>query len=588
MYCGLTITENNGLQTITQINFNIDFNLNGTLPKSIDAFSNLSAISLLNNPLIIGTIPNNICNLTYLDFIELRNLNINGILPNCIAKMDNMVYINFDSVPKLTIYENIFCYNTITYYTLDKVNYTGSIPECIGNRQKPIQSLQLNDLPNLYGTIPKSFYNLTDSTFSHLILNDLPNLSGSIPKFSINCNLVYFQLTSLPKLNGTISDDLCNCKDLYDLFIANTSITGTLPQCISNLTVSALVLNSNNLYGTFPPILSANIRWFEIQESSFEGSISTIFPLHNYSELETVFLHSNKFYDNNIGIFLEKIFKYSPYIEMITLFDNDYISGDFPTFDDDDNDDEIHLQYFKILSAQLLDIGGVLPNNLYLGNNDTFKYESFVLMLFGNRLSSNIPKYFVIPNNITEMLLIGNLFTIYNNNDIPKWLENSPFLDTPILYLSNTDIIQSWIKTIIIFICLILITIKIKYNPIKYVDIEFIENIKKIDKYLSDYKLLIIIYSLIIFYPFSCSYYSSPPILSYFCLFFYQNDNLYMTIILSILLIIFNIITINMVTLIIQRALNERKKYKNNNDMMLQLVSNMRYWLLSKAKTDVA
>eukprot|EP01084_Bolivina_argentea_P158571 276205_1 len=53
--------------------------------------------------------------------------------------------------------------------------------------------------------------------------------------------------------------------------------------------------------------------------------------------------------------------------------------------------------------------------------------------------------------------------------------------------------------------------------------------------------------ALCIFYPFSCQYYAVSPVFSYFCLFFFQNDDIWAQIMLVVLMSLYNIIIINLI-----------------------------------------
>eukprot|EP01084_Bolivina_argentea_P259669 438219_1 len=216
-----------------------------------------------------------------------------------------------------------------------------------------------------------------------------------------------------------------------------------------------------------------------------------------------------------------------------------------------------------------LDIGGVLPNNVYFGNENI---SLFVISIYDNKLSSNLPKYLINTNKTKPVVLTGNLFTIYNKNDIPKWMIHSNFTDANQLYLDNMSILKNWIITIIAFGCYLFVVINTcsKWKFIKDTDNEFVENIKGIEQKLTDWKLLMIILALLIFYPFSCSYYQDFPILSYFSLFFYENENIYNQICLVLFVILYNGITIFIVTNIITKPIhiNYWLSIKGNNVMV--------------------
>eukprot|EP01084_Bolivina_argentea_P249587 417890_1 len=555
-YCGLKMHSlSNNTQTVYEIYFVLNNNLIGTIPGSIDLLSNLEHIEIMYN-ILSGTIPQALCNLPKLSWLEFYETDLSGSVPKCIGNL-SLTYLELDLSPSLSISDHVIellCLNAknLTVLELYDVNYSGSIPECVGNELSELEWIEFSVLPYLHSKIPDSFGNL--KKIKNLVFIDLPNLYGIFPPEILknnnliglyimdtslssnisatdlcsNINLTYLdwqfnippcikRLTKLEVLEvagssiyGTFPSEICFLHNLLVFSIFNTSMRGTIPKCVGqNLTnLSVLHLSSNQFYGEMPRIFAYSLKTIDVHSNRFDGSVSSIFALHEYPLLEVVVLHSNNFKDNNIETLLEKLFVYSKNLQAITIYGNQ-ISGIFPVFESD-----TYLKNFSVLAAHQLNIGGVIGNNIHFGNDNL----NFVLSIYDNKLSSYLPSNLIYSNSTTPIVLTGNLFTIDNANTLPNWMKKSKFVDAEQLYLSNIDFIKSWIVLLVSIICYIFVCVKKMYHFswMRHIDIEFVQSIQKIDEYLIDYKLLIIIFILCLFYPFCCSYYSSTPVFSLF------------------------------------------------------------------------
>eukprot|EP01084_Bolivina_argentea_P173672 300841_1 len=386
-YCGLLIDETgNNTHTVYGIYFDFNNNLNGTLPLSLQSLHDLETIYIWYNPLVTGSPPLSLCNLTYLSTIDIYDLRWNGNIPICIAKISSLQFIRLANIPLLSMTHNFIkslCQNAPNLYAihLENINYNGSIPDCIGYDLLNLTNIEFNRLNNLYGTVPNSFTNL--KFIWELRLKHLPHLTGPFPSNILRNNIFqYFDITktslsqtinmqllcnntklielelenniNIPieiplciyklinlkifklggsMISGTIPYEICNLKNLMVIQIEKTSMYGTLPKCFSNLSqLITIDLDTNHFSGTFSSIYSSKLVVLDIHSNCFEGNISSIFPLNKYPNLHVIALHNNSFYDEDIGNIIYKIFSFSPLIGGITLYENDYIAGTFPTF----------------------------------------------------------------------------------------------------------------------------------------------------------------------------------------------------------------------------------------------------------------
>ena len=438
-----------------------------------------------------------------------------------------------------------------------------SIPQSL-NQLTLLVSLLLTELPNLRGTFPSDLF-ISNKHLTEVDIS-LTSLSGN---FSLN-GLCHLDLSMLaigpnrfepwiipeclssieltfrgPAVSGTISSGICSPK-LTSVGLTNTSLTGTVPSCLGDLRNLGAVIIENNLElkGNFPAIYSQQLKFLHLTGNGFEGSISSILPMAQYPKLKLATFHSNHFHDEEVGSLLKRLFAGSPRLEVLTLYNNDYVGGKLPNFES-----PVYLSNFRVLAAHRLDLRGTLPSNLRFGDADNVTNCS--LTLFDNRLSGEIPNE-LIPDsqNNTLLLLQGNLFGYESERYPPQWMDAAQFIDVSALYLGAIDHIESWGLLSVSSLCLLFVIIKTKYNfpflrSTENSELHLVESIKIIEQNLTDFKMLVIICILLVFYPFFASYYSSTPILSHFSLFFFEFSSSGWKAELALLLAVYNIVVIN-------------------------------------------
>ncbi|XP_057458688.1 receptor-like protein EIX2 [Lotus japonicus] len=178
-------------------------NLNGPLPP----FPKVGALFLSNNR-FSGSL-SSFCasspwELTYLDLS--RNL-LEGPIPNCWGKFQNLEYLN-----------------------LAKNKLSGRIPNSFGTLRQMV-SLHLNN-NNLSGEIPSL------ALCTNLGILDLGdnNLQGTLPAW-VGYHLHHLIVLSLRanKLEGRLPESLCNLPFLQVLDISRNNITGEISQCLNHI-----------------------------------------------------------------------------------------------------------------------------------------------------------------------------------------------------------------------------------------------------------------------------------------------------------------------------------------------------------------
>ncbi|XP_074284265.1 receptor-like protein EIX2 [Silene latifolia] len=176
---------------------------------------NLTTLLLSNNH-INGQIPNSLCQLTSLNYLDINNNSLSGDIPNCFANFTSLTFVRLS-------------YNKLI----------GHIP-CFNNRD------------TYQGGLDLEFYlHLNDNMLSGEVpscLNDLPNLkvldiggnqlSGKMVKWFSAEKFRELQIFRLRgnKFSGTIPKQICSLPHLQIMDFAHNHFMGYIPRCLSNLT----------------------------------------------------------------------------------------------------------------------------------------------------------------------------------------------------------------------------------------------------------------------------------------------------------------------------------------------------------------
>ncbi|MEN8123059.1 MAG: T9SS type A sorting domain-containing protein [Bacteroidota bacterium] len=209
-------------------------NVVGTIPLEILNLSYLEDLSLVKNKLS-GNIPNQIGNLSKLIILSLSENNLTGNIPVSIGQISNLYYLGLtrNNLEGIIPTEIGNC-TKIEGISLGYNNLSGSIPSSIGNLSKLRHlNLQYNSLS---GTIPKSFGNLLELRTLNLNNNQL---AGPIPvelnnltklyRFDINNNLIGTNSNEksvhiIRESNRQIPDELAQLIDMDTFRLGNNSL----------------------------------------------------------------------------------------------------------------------------------------------------------------------------------------------------------------------------------------------------------------------------------------------------------------------------------------------------------------------------
>ena len=297
----------------------VEMNLDGTLPQSIGQFgSQLRALTIIGNPLLHGTIPSTIGNLTHLEALSLAYSQLSGSFPVEILNgmVTNLTVILLGNnaltgpIPSLGWSQ----LTQLKFLNIENNSFSGSIPiewfhlpsllhinaginKLVGSLPSNISSLSqliAVEFPTnlLEGSLPVTLTQLTQ--LQRLILDD-NRLTGTV--FSSIDQLYHLQYLVLNTngFHGTIPASLLSLSKLQYLYLYNNHFTGSLP-CFGASSTSIRFFNvfNNHLSGTLPDniTLAGGMYSFDIHANRFTGSLPLALMTHN-PYLKLLYLHSN-------------------------------------------------------------------------------------------------------------------------------------------------------------------------------------------------------------------------------------------------------------------------------------------------------
>ncbi|ETO35863.1 hypothetical protein RFI_01199 [Reticulomyxa filosa] len=333
-----------------------------------------------------------------------QNKRLNGTIPQTIGALTNL--------QKLILPMNDFVY---TYKTIPKsINFlllmkqlnslSGSIPKEIGNLKKLREfNLNTNKLSLLFflgrvlcmkctsltGTIPSKIGNMINLT---LLIFGANKLNGTIPPEIGNLTKLHFLDLSENRLSGIIPNEIENLVELNSLLLNQNGLIGTIPAKIGNFrNLSVLELSRNGLSGTIPSEIGNlnKLIFLVLEQNELSGTIpKEIVNLWNLQYLMLVYFVQNKLF---FFFFLE------------FLCEN-RLSGELPQLN--------ILPFLKIVEVNSNMLSGTIPFD------DSYNWDNLVMFsLEKNMFSGNLPKLPNQMNFTLILTLHMNRFSDHNLHD---------------------------------------------------------------------------------------------------------------------------------------------------------------------------
>ncbi|KAG2640971.1 probable LRR receptor-like serine/threonine-protein kinase At1g56130 isoform X2 [Panicum virgatum] len=258
------------LQNLTYLTYlNLDLNyLTGPIPAFIGQFSAMQHLSLGFNPLS-GPLPKELGNLTNLNLLGISLDTFSGGLPEELGNLSKLEQLYIDSSGFSGPFPSTFSkLKKLRILRASDNDFTGKIPDYFGSLTN-LEDLVLHG-NSFEGPIPASLSNLTKLT--NLIIGDIVNGSSSLAFIS--------SLTSLSTLilrNCKLSDnlgavDMSKLTNLILLDLSFNNIIGQVPRSILTLEkLEFLFLGNNSLTGSLPDVKSASLKNLDFSYNQLTG-----------------------------------------------------------------------------------------------------------------------------------------------------------------------------------------------------------------------------------------------------------------------------------------------------------------------------
>jgi Leucine-rich repeat (LRR) protein len=238
-----------------------------------------------------GSIPPGLGNLRNLEKLSIANNQLSGGIPPQLGNLSNLQML-FLSNNQLGggIPSEFGSLNNLEKLLLDSNQLGGVIPPELGNLGN-LQYLSL--LHNqLSGSIPPQLGNL--SNLQHLRLSS-NQLSGVIPGELRNLSNLEILWLNGNQLSGSIPKELSNLSNLKYLYMSDNQLSGNIPSELGNLNhLRELLLSENQLSGGIPKELSnlSNLEYLHMEGNQLSGSIPS--ELGNLNHLRELLLSENQ------------------------------------------------------------------------------------------------------------------------------------------------------------------------------------------------------------------------------------------------------------------------------------------------------
>ncbi|XP_015649962.1 probable LRR receptor-like serine/threonine-protein kinase At1g56140 isoform X2 [Oryza sativa Japonica Group] len=259
------------LQNLTYLTYlNLDQNyLSGPIPSFIGQLTALTELHVGFNPLS-GSLPKELGNLTNLNLLGISLTNFSGQLPEELGNLTKLRQLYTDSAGLSGPFPSTLSrLKNLKLLRASDNNFTGTIPDFIGSLSN------LEDLAfqgnSFEGPIPASLSNLTKLTT--LRIGDIVNGSSSLAFISSLTSLDTLVLRNC-KISGDLGAvDFSKFANLTFLDLSFNNISGNVPKSILNLQkLIFLFLGNNSLTGELPDGISPSLTNLDFSYNQLTGS----------------------------------------------------------------------------------------------------------------------------------------------------------------------------------------------------------------------------------------------------------------------------------------------------------------------------
>uniref|UniRef100_A0A0D3GXC0 non-specific serine/threonine protein kinase n=1 Tax=Oryza barthii TaxID=65489 RepID=A0A0D3GXC0_9ORYZ len=228
---------------------------------------------------VVGQIPAELQNLTYLTYLNLDQNYLSGPIPSFIGQLTALteLHVGFNplsgSLPK-----ELGNLTNLNLLGISLTNFSGQLPEELGNLTKLRQLY--TDSAGLSGPFPSTLSRLKNLKLLRASDN---NFTGTIPDFIGSLSNLEDLVLRNCKISGDLGAvDFSKFANLTFLFLGNNSLTGELPDGISP-SLTNLDFSYNQLTGSFPSWVTQNNLQLNLVANNFilgSTNIGQLSPQH--------------------------------------------------------------------------------------------------------------------------------------------------------------------------------------------------------------------------------------------------------------------------------------------------------------------
>ncbi|GLT33874.1 hypothetical protein SLA2020_084290 [Shorea laevis] len=362
----------------------------GSIPPQIGNLSFLRGINLAEN-IFQGQIPQEIGRLSRLRFLNLSTNALQGEIPGNLSFCSCLEVLNMSDnmlVGKIPNSLETLGMKRLNTLFVESNELTGTIPKWLGNASSLVQlSLMSN---RLHGSIPIQLRKLQN--LSYLGVSD-NKLSGIVPPTIYNLSSLIFLRLAYNQFHGKVPNDIgLTLPNLQFISCGGNYFIGRLPVSLSNASqLQKILFQSNNFSGPVPSNLGrlSALEWLGLGDNQLENiegdDFSFIASLTNCSKLSKLDLGINRFK----GHWPTSIVNLSSRLDYLSMEENQ-ISGRVP-------DGIGNLIGLAALGLDRNFLTGEIPNNI--GRLEKLNK----LWLSDNQISGTIPPSI---GNLTQLLYL--------------------------------------------------------------------------------------------------------------------------------------------------------------------------------------
>ncbi|XP_027362510.1 probable LRR receptor-like serine/threonine-protein kinase At3g47570 [Abrus precatorius] len=375
---------------------------------------------------LYGVISPLVGNLSFLEYLDLRNNSFYGKIPPQLGRLVQLqqLYLNNNSLVGEIPANLTSCFNLIGLH-LSGNNLTGKIPNDIGSLRK-LQQIFISS-SNLTGQVPPSIGNLSSLTDLNVGSNSLEgnipqemcrlknlktiavginNLSGNLPSCLYNMSSLTLISVDMNRINGSLSPTMFHTlPNLQTLFIGGNQMSGPIPTSITNATtLQAFDITRNHFVGQVPSLGKLkDLQLLGLAQNNLGGNstkdLDFLKSLTNCSKLYVIDISTNNFG----GYLPDSLGNMSSQFNYLYAGDN-YISGKFPVTLG-------NLINLILLTMENNRLEGTIPATF--GNFQKIQ----VLELIGNKLSGKVPAFI---GNFSQLFHLGLGHNMFEGNIPPS------------------------------------------------------------------------------------------------------------------------------------------------------------------------